>query len=355
MPALVDERERGGSYGGIADLASRSGASRDGLERLAWAGAMDSIAGADAKQQGTSRRGAYWRLGTLAGSAATAAGTQLALPLEPPRAPELPGIGPWERVVADYGSTGMTLGDHPMELLRPELRGVALSSDLERLGDGLEVEVAGMVVARQRPATAKGVCFVLLEDERGTINLVVPPPVFERFRGIVRTAPLLRAGGRLERRQGAINVVVSRMAVLERPDLPPAEVRSIEPPPERETGREAVVAELRAVAPAAHSFGRRGRLRPLARMQESLQEQRQRPTPPLPSNSCSTQERRTERPARGRDRSGDRLLHPRRVRPRAGRRNAAPMCGARRRRSRRGGSGIGFAAIDRGDHLPARL
>jgi error-prone DNA polymerase len=160
----------------------------------------------------------------------------------------------------------MTLGDHPLKLLRSELPGVAISPDLERLGDGSEVEVAGMVVARQRPATAKGVCFVLLEDERGTINLVVPPPVFERFRGIVRTAPLLRAGGRLERRQGAINVVVSRMAVLERPDLPPAEVRSIEPPPGRETGRdsagaawrEAAVAELRAVAPAAHSFGRRG-------------------------------------------------------------------------------------------------
>ncbi len=258
MMALVEERERSGEYAGIADLASRSGVSRDGLERLAWAGAMDSVAGADAKK-GTPRRGAYWRLGTLAGSAAGAAGTQLALALEPPRAPQLPDLGPWERVIADYGSTGMTLGDHPMKLLRSELPGIAISSDLERMGDGVDVEVAGMVVARQRPATAKGVCFVLLEDERGTINLVVPPPVFERFRGIVRTAPLLRAGGRLERRQGAINVVVSRMAALERPDLPPAEVRSIEPPPRQETGREAVVAELRAVAPAAHSFGRRGR------------------------------------------------------------------------------------------------
>ena len=267
MSALVEERERGGSYAGIADLASRSGASRDGLERLAWAGAMDSIAGESAKQvaatvegrSGTSRREAYWRLGTLAGSAETPGGTQLALPLAPPRAPELPGVGPWERVVADYGSTGMTLGDHPLELLRPELGGVASSAELGRLDDGIEVEVAGLVVARQRPATAKGVCFVLLEDETGTINLVVPPPVFERFRGIVRTAPLLRARGRLERRQGAINVVVARLAVLERPDLPAAEVRTIEPLPERETEREAVVAELRAVAPAAHSFGRRGR------------------------------------------------------------------------------------------------
>jgi error-prone DNA polymerase len=270
MDTLVEERERGGSYGGVADLASRSGATRDGLERLAWAGAMDSLAGEDARQganagapAGTARREAFWRLGTLTGSAEIAAGTQLALPLAPPHAPELPTIGPWERVVADYGATGMTLGDHPLELLRPELPGIARSSDLEWIADGAEVEVAGLVVARQRPATAKGVCFVLLEDETGTVNLVVPPPVFERFRGIVRTAPLLRGRGRLERRQGAINLVVACLSVLERPDLPAAEVRTIEPPPGRETGRgagrEAAVAELRAVAPAAHSFGRRGR------------------------------------------------------------------------------------------------
>jgi len=184
-------------------------------------------------------------------------------------------------VVADYGSTGMTLGDHPLGLLRAELGpDVALSSDLERTADGSVVEVAGMVVARQRPATAKGIVFMLLEDERGTINLIVPPPVFDRFRGIVRTAPLLRARGRLERRQGAINVLVSGLRALERPDLPLAEVRLIEPPAGRETGREEdgrptgedvprladvrrareqAVAELRAVAPTAHSFGRRGR------------------------------------------------------------------------------------------------
>jgi error-prone DNA polymerase len=174
-------------------------------------------------------------------------------------------------MLADYRSTGMTLGDHAMALLREQLGPeVALSSDLEQLRHGGPVEVAGLVVARQRPATAKGVVFMLLEDERGTVNLVVPPPVFEQHRGIVRTAPLVRAAGRLERRQGAINVVVSRLAALERPDLPLAEVREIEPPPGRETGRpvpgehteewwESGVAALRAVAPAAHSFGRRGR------------------------------------------------------------------------------------------------
>jgi error-prone DNA polymerase len=257
METLVSERERGGQYEGIGDLASRSGVGRDGLERLAWAGALDAI--------GTpgERREALWRLGTLRGSAAIPAGTQLALPLEAPQAPPLPSLGRWERVLADYRSTGMTLGDHPMELLREELGPeVALAVELERMRDGGAVEVAGLVVARQRPATAKGVVFMLLEDESGTINLVVPPPVFGRHRAEVRAAPLVRASGRLERRQGAINVVVSHLARLERPDLPLAEVRTIEPPIGRETGRERsdwepIPDELSAVAPPAHSFGRR--------------------------------------------------------------------------------------------------
>jgi error-prone DNA polymerase len=256
MAALVAERCRGGVYRGIEDLASRSGAGRDGLERLAWAGALDEL-------EAEGRRAALWRLGTARGSRRIEAGTQLALPLEAPAAPALPELGRWERILADYRTTGMTLGEHPMELLRDELSdGVARAAELERIANGRAVEVAGLVVARQRPATAKGVVFMLLEDESGTINLVLGPPVFERFRAEARTAPLLRAVGRLERRQGATNVVVSRLARLERPDLPLAEVRTIEPPFSRETGRERadwepIPEELAAVAPAAHSFGRR--------------------------------------------------------------------------------------------------
>ncbi|MFN8162128.1 MAG: DNA polymerase III subunit alpha [Solirubrobacterales bacterium] len=285
MAALVSERERGGPYEGIADLASRSGVSRDGLERLAWAGAVDGIGGAvsegrhsrpgeggGATQAGGGRRRALWRLGVAGGGERLGSGTQLPLPMEPADAPDLPRLGRWERLLADYGSTGMTLGDHPMGLLRGDLPGVRLSSDLPVVPEGTEVEVAGLVVARQRPGTAKGVVFVLLEDEEGTVNVILPPPVFERFRSIARTAPLLRARGRLERRQGAINVVASVLGTVERPDQgPPAEVLEMA---ERRLarssgeqgaadddvdGRAAIVAELRAVAPAAHSFGRRGR------------------------------------------------------------------------------------------------
>jgi error-prone DNA polymerase len=184
---------------------------------------------------------------------------QLSLPLDPPAPPRLRELTPWERLVADYGSFRISIAEHPMALMRPELPEEAVGSEaLGRLPDGMSLTVAGLVIARQRPATAKGVTFMLLEDEWGTINLVVPPPVFGRHRLIVRTEPFVLVHGRLEKRGGTINVVVSELQALERPDLPRAEIKHIEPPVEHETGREAL-ADLRAVAPLAHSFGRRGR------------------------------------------------------------------------------------------------
>ena len=157
-------------------------------------------------------------------------------------------------------------------MLRPGLDPKILrSSDLPKTRDGAVVEVAGMVVARQRPETAKGIVFMLLEDERGTVNLIVPPPVYDRHRPLVRAAPLLRAKGKLERREGSINVVVTDVAALERTEktqLPPLNGNNTSltrsPPVDaRERARssrerrEQAVAELREVAPAGHMFGRR--------------------------------------------------------------------------------------------------
>jgi error-prone DNA polymerase len=110
------------------------------------------------------------------------------------------------------------------------------------------------VIARQRPATAKGVTFMLLEDELGTINLIVSPPVHERFRLAVRSEPLVLASGRLERREGTANVIVDQIERLDRPDLPNAQVKHIEP--RRVWSSDA--GELSSVVPKAHSFGRRG-------------------------------------------------------------------------------------------------
>jgi error-prone DNA polymerase len=250
MESLVGERDRSGPYRGIADLASRSGVGGDGLERLAWAGALDQLIGAGAVSP-TDRRKALWEAGITGIGVRHDPGTQMALPLVTPDVPELEPLGEWGEVIANYGSTGMTLGEHPMALLREGLdRELLRSADLENVEDGAIVEVAGMVVARQRPETAKGIVFMLLEDERGTVNLIVPPQVYERHRAEVRTSPLVRAKGKLERREGTTNVLVSTVAELHREPAKPA--------PSEVPSRERAATQLRAVAPAGHRFGRRG-------------------------------------------------------------------------------------------------
>ena len=267
--ALVDERGHGGPYEDLADLASRSGVGSDGLERLAWAGACEAIGGGHELR----RRRDLWQLGVANGAQRLAGGyappLQLSLPLAIPAAPTLRELDSWERLLADYSSTGVAIAEHPMALIRPGLEeGHATSGDLGGLANGTYVRVPGMVVARQRPATANGVVFMLLEDEVGTVNIVVPPPVYKRHRLAVRTASFARVDGRLERRDGVMNVVARSIHPLATPDQPASKVRHIEPPAERETGRhgrdagvaaDPRAAELAAVAPAAHSFGRRGR------------------------------------------------------------------------------------------------
>jgi error-prone DNA polymerase len=253
METLVAERERGGAYRGIADLASRSGAGVASLERLAWAGALDGIPAGS----GEERREALWSVGVTGNGRGGARRTQLALPMEPPHPPPLDPLGDWGKLIADYRSTGIALGKHPLELMRPGLDPALLSSrELERAEDGSTVEVAGMVVARQRPGTAKGIVFMTLEDEHGIVNVIVPKRVYERHRATVRAAVMVRARGRLERREGVVNVLVESVEPLERGAAPAPQRPS--PKPSFHPARERAVAELRAVAPAGHSFGRRG-------------------------------------------------------------------------------------------------
>jgi error-prone DNA polymerase len=259
--AMVAERDGAGAGGAparstgwrsLGDLAGRSGASAETLGRLAWAGACDALVGGEPSAR---RRRALWMLGVAVPGTQVPEGTQLALPLDPHEGPDLRALSAWERMLADYGSTGVTLREHPLELMRPSLPGdLSTSTELETHPNGRRVRVAGLVIARQRPATAKGVTFMLLEDELGTINLIISPPVHDRFRLAVRSEPLVLASGRLERREGTANVIVDRIERLDRPDLPPAKVTHIEP--RRVWSSDA--GELSAVLPTAHSFGRRG-------------------------------------------------------------------------------------------------
>lgn len=175
------------------------------------------------------RRTALWQLGVMTPGRRVPGGTQLALPLGLPAPPELAPLSDWEQMLADYGATGLTTAAHPLALLRPRLAADVVSSrDLRRLDHRSRVRIGGLVVARQRPGTASGIVFVLLEDEFGTVNLVIPPGVYERNRLVVRTEPLMLVGGTLERLAaagGAINVLVDTVGSIDAPDRIIAEIK----------------------------------------------------------------------------------------------------------------------------------
>ncbi|MEA2271766.1 MAG: error-prone polymerase [Solirubrobacteraceae bacterium] len=271
VAALVAVRDEGGPFTGIDDLAARAGAGGPALEQLAWSGACDALTSGD-------RRAALWAVGAASAalpSRRDGAGTQLALPLGHSPVPALPALNDWEAMIADYSTTGLTVHTHPLALLRGALagEGAATSGDLETLPHRRQVRVGGLVVARQRPATANGVTFLLLEDEEGTVNVICPEKVYKRDRLAIRTEPLLVVEGVLERHAsggGAVNVLARRVSPLEAPDSPLADVHEVPRPHNdfdtlEETARRKLeeeregAADFRAVAPATMSFasGRR--------------------------------------------------------------------------------------------------
>jgi error-prone DNA polymerase len=233
VAALVAARESGGRFRSLSDLASRAGCGAAALELLAWSGACDGLAVPPEcfgrVRPGAARRVALWQLGVVTPGRSVPGGTQLALPLDLPAPPELRALSDWEGMLADYSTIGLTTRTHPLALLRERMaRDIVTSRDLERLKHGQRVRIGGLVVARQRPGTASGVVFILLEDEFGTINLIVPPPVYERYRLIVRTEPLMLVEGKLERfaaAGGAINVLVDRVGQIDAPDTVLAEIK----------------------------------------------------------------------------------------------------------------------------------
>jgi len=209
---LVAERFANGPYRDVADLARRSRLSYDGLEALVKGGACDGF--------WKPRRDLLWELG-LVFRAQSVPGTegemkQLPLELEPTaETPALRDLTPWERMLADYRHTSMSIETHPLALLRPHLPDGTLSSaELHEERHGRQVAFAGMTVARQRPSTANGIVFMLLEDELGQVNLIVPSEIYERHRATVRAEPLILARGRYERVGENRNVLVSSLESL---------------------------------------------------------------------------------------------------------------------------------------------
>ncbi len=125
-------------------------------------------------------------------------------------------MSPFEEVLADYGSAGLTLRQHPVSFLRPmldELK-VTQAGKLPTIDNGKRLKVGGIVLLRQRPSTAKGITFVTLEDETGMVNLIVRPEIWERDRKVARHAVAMIAHGVLQREAEVIHVLVSRLEDL---------------------------------------------------------------------------------------------------------------------------------------------
>jgi error-prone DNA polymerase len=137
------------------------------------------------------------------------------VPEEEP-APGLPPLSPQEEVLADYHTSGLSLKSHPLAFHRQQLDtlNVVPAEKLCWLQNGRRVRVAGLVLLRQRPSTAKGITFVTLEDETGTCNLLVHQRTWERFYTVARRASAWLAHGRIETKDSVIHVIVERLEDL---------------------------------------------------------------------------------------------------------------------------------------------
>jgi error-prone DNA polymerase len=183
----------------LQDLAEAAALDRGDLEALAAAGACANLTG--------NRHRAFWAV----------AGTEVALPLAPPARelalPMLTVPTEGENLVADYRHLGLTLGRHPLALLRApfDRRSVVRARELAQLPDGARVAVAGLVTTRQRPSTASGVTFVTLEDDTGNVNLIVWKNVGAAHRRALLEARLMEAQGKLQREGLVTHVIVERL------------------------------------------------------------------------------------------------------------------------------------------------
>jgi error-prone DNA polymerase len=254
---LITARQTGGPFRTLKDFAARAGASTATLEVLAWSGACDTLAG----DGPYARRTALWQLGVVTPAKRTKGGDQLALELPLTRAPELPALTDWESMIANYMGTGISIEHHPLQLLRQQLSSEhALPiATLANVRHNTQVKVGGFVIARQKPGTANGITFLLLEDEGGTLNVIVPPPLYEQRRLEIRTEPLIIVTGRLERYAGAGGAVNLLATSIER--LAPATGQTARVQPLRPASPEPATAagDFNAAAPAVTSFaqGRR--------------------------------------------------------------------------------------------------
>jgi error-prone DNA polymerase len=203
--AIVAERSRRGDYASMADLVRRTGLNTEQVEALATSGAFDCL--------DLTRRGALWAAGPVAAIRAD----QLPVDtIDEHAAPPLPEMTEPEQLLADYWATSITRDTYPTTLIRSRLTalGVVDAKTLRTMPDRTRVLIGGIVTHRQRPATARGIIFINLEDETGMVNVICDPVVWGRHRRIARESGGLLIRGMLERVDGVVNVVAERIDKL---------------------------------------------------------------------------------------------------------------------------------------------
>ena len=196
---IVDERQSAGAYLSLLDLTGRVQLSVPQTESLATAGAFGCF--------DVTRREALWSAG------AAAAERPDRLPGSPLTVPTLPGMSDMELAAADVWATGVSPDSYPTQFLRTDLDalGVTPAQGLLLVPDGSRVLIAGAVTHRQRPATARGVTFVNIEDETGMVNVLCTPGLWARYRRVAQSASALLIRGRVQNASGAVTVLAERM------------------------------------------------------------------------------------------------------------------------------------------------
>jgi error-prone DNA polymerase len=212
---VVLERERNGPFRSLSDFVRRAPPklSRDAIDNLVWVGGCDSF--------GLTRRELLWQAGLWLPPKTQPPDRgrvrrQLELPLNHPHEGlHFPNVAQDEQLLAEYEVLGFAASGHPLTLLRDVMPASVVRSDrLDRLPHDAPVEVAGLVVARQRPHTARGFTFILMEDEAGMMNAIVRPKVFERDRTAIRGEPFLWIIGKLARDDGTVNIIAEEVRAL---------------------------------------------------------------------------------------------------------------------------------------------
>jgi len=203
---VVRERELGGEFKSFDEFATRVGLKEEALRNMALVGAFDCF--------GEPRRALLWRARDAHRTSPSFVRRALSLPTT--TAPTLPPLGEQERTALDYRITGIPTGPQIMSFYREDLarRGVLRACDLESRRHGSYVLIAGAVVVKQHPETAKGHVFLSLEDETGISNIIIRPATYRRYKGVLDSDAAVVVGGTLQTVDGVISVTAQRLDAL---------------------------------------------------------------------------------------------------------------------------------------------